>query len=130
MADLETLASQVAARLAQYGAEVDALPEFAARDAKTLRVSVIPFGTELKTLSRGSVEMTDTVQVGFVKKATADDVPELTALVRGIGKGLLRMKADGATCTGVAFEPVYSAAHLRDKGLFVSLVTLTFKAAE
>ena len=33
------------------------------------------------------------------------------------------------TCTGVAFDPVYSPTHLRDKGLFVSVMELTFQGA-
>lgn len=129
MSKVMELADEVAAALAGWDAEVQFTPEFRIRDAADRKAVVVPAGTAFRALSRGVHEETPCVHVGFIKKATEDDVAALLDSVQELGKSFLHRWMAGATCTGVEFDPLYSPAHLREKGLFVSVMELTFKAA-
>ena len=106
------------------------IPEFALRGTAETRVVVVPAGTEFRALSRGLHDERPCVHVGIVRRATEDDVPALIDFAQALGRSFLHRRLAGATCTGVAFDPIYSPSHLREKGLFVSVVELTFACAE
>jgi hypothetical protein len=129
MSKVMELADEIAAALADYHAEVQFIPEFRLADVSGMKAVVVPAGTGFRALSRGVLEETPCVHIGFVRKATEDDVAALLDSVQELGKSFLHRRMAGATCTGVEFDPLYSPAHLREKGLFVSVVELTFKAA-
>lgn len=129
MSKVLQLAGAVAAELSDYGAEVQFIPDFTLKGAKEMRVVVVPAGTEFKALSRAMHDERPCVHVGFVKKAKEDDVPALVDFVQALGKGFLNRRLAEATCTEVVFDPIYSPTHLREKGLFLSVVELTFRCA-
>jgi hypothetical protein len=129
MSKVMELADEIAAALAGWDAEVQFVPEFRIRDTADRKAVVVPAGTGFRALSRGVHEETLCVHVGIIKKATEDDVAALLDSVQELGKSFLHRQMAGSTCTGVEFDPLYSPAHLREKGLFVSVVELTFKAA-
>ena len=130
MSNVIGIANEIAASLADHHAEVQFIPEFKIRDAGDTRVVVVPAGTEFRALSRAVHEERPCVHVGFVRKATEDDVPALVDFVQALGKSFLNRRFGNALCTGAVFDPIYSPAHLREKGLFVSVVELTFRTAE
>ena len=129
MSRILELAEAVAAALADYSAEVLFIPEFDLKGTKGTRVIVVPAGTEFKALSRGLHDERPCVHVGVLKRASEDDVPALVDFAQAMGRSFLNRRLAGMTCTGVAFDPVYSPSHLRDKGLFVSVMELTFQGA-
>ena len=130
MSRILDLADAVAAELGDYDAEVLFIPEFDLKGTKGMRVIVVPAGTEFKALSRAAHEERPCVHVGILKKATEDDVPALVDFVQGLGNSFLNRRVLDSTCTAVVFDPVYSPGHLLDKGLFVSVMELTFKAVQ
>ena len=127
MSRILELAEAVAAFLSDYGAEVLFIPEFDLKGTRDTRVVVVPAGTEFRALSRASHEERPCVHVGVLRRATEDDVPALVDFAQALGRSFLNRRLGGMTCTGVAFDPVYSPSHLRDKGLFVSVMELTFQ---
>ena len=127
MSEVLKMAEAVAAELAEYHAEVMFFPEFELRELEAMRVAVVPTGTEYKTVSRRSREELLKVQIGFLKRGCEDKLPELLQLVEGLGLGFLNRKLAGATCVGVAYNPIYSPDHLRERGQFTSVIELTFK---
>jgi len=127
MSEVLKMAEAVAAELAEYHAEVMFFPEFELRELEAMRVAVVPTGTEYKTVSRSSREELLKVQIGFLKRGCEDKLPELLQLVEGLGLGFLNRKLAGATCVGVAYNPIYSPDHLRERGQFTSVIELTFK---
>ena len=129
MSRILDLAEAVAAALADYSAEVLFIPEFDLKGTKETRDIVVPAGTEFKALSRASHEERPCDNVGVLRRATEDDVPALVEFAQALGRSCLNRRLAGMTCTGVAFDPVYSPTHLRDKGLFVSVMELTFQGA-
>ncbi len=129
MSRILDLAAAVAAALEDYSAEVLFIPEFDLKGTKGMRVIVVPAGTEFKALSRGLDDERPCIHVGVLKRASEDDVPSLVEFAQAMGKSFLHRRLAGMTCTGVAFDPVYSPTHLRDKGLFVSVMELTFQGA-
>ena len=127
MSEVLKLAEAVAAELAEYHAEVLFFPEFELRELEEMRVAVVPLATEYKPLSRSSHEEILKVQIGFLKRGCEDELPELLTLVEGLGLGFLNKKLAGATCVCVAYNPIYSPEHLRERGQFTSVIELSFK---
>ena len=127
MSEVLKIANAVAAELADYQAEVLFFPEFELRDLDEMRVVVVPLSTEYKTLSRAAHEELLKVQIGFLKRGCEDTLPELLKLVEGLGLGFLNQRHAGAMCVCVAYNPIYSPEHLRERGQFTSVIELTFK---
>ena len=127
MSAVVTLAAEVALELADFHAEVIFFPEFELRDIEEMKVIVVPLAEEYKPLSRTQHEEILKVQVGFLKRGCEDELPELLRTVEGLGLGFLNQKLAGATCVGVAFNPIYSSEHLRERGQFTSVIELSFK---
>jgi len=122
-----TLAEAVAETLADFHAEVLFFPEFELRDIEEMKVIVVPLSEEYKPLSRTQHEEILKVQVGFLKRGGEDELPELLRTIEGLGLGFLNRQLAGATCVGVAYNPIYSPEHLRERNQFTSVIELAFK---
>ena len=129
MSRVITLANQIASALADYHAGVQFIPDFRLNQAEDMQIVVVPAGTEFKALSRATYEEKPCVHLGFIKRATEDNVPQLITFTQNLGKSFLNRRFDECICTNVVYDPIYSPTHLREKGLFVSIIELTFKAA-
>lgn len=127
MSEVVKIAEAVAAELADYDAELMFFPEFDLKELDDMRVAVVPAGIEYKTVSRSSHEELLKVSVGVLKRGCEDELPELLRLAEGIGLGFLNKRLVGASCVAVAFDPIYSPDHLRERGQFTSVIQLTFK---
>lgn len=127
MSEVLNVAEAVAAELSEYGAEVSFFPEFELRDLDDMRVVVVPLSTEYKTLSRAVHEELPKVQIGVLKRCGEDGLNDMLRFVEGLGLGFLNKKLVGATCVCVAYNPIYSPEHLRERGQFTSVIELTFK---
>lgn len=127
MSEVIRIAEAVAESLEKYHAEVLFFPEFELRDLDDLRVVVVPHSTEYKTASRGRHEKILKVQIGFLKRGTEENLDDLLQTVEKIGLGFLNRKLGGATCVCVAYNPIYSPEHLRERGQFTSIIELSFR---
>ncbi len=127
MSAVITLAEAVAETLADFHAEVLFFPEFELRDIEEMKVIVVPLSEEYKPLSRTQHEEILKVQVGFLKRGGEDELPELLRTIEGLGLGFLNRQLAGATCVGVAYNPIYSPEHLRERNQFTSVIELAFK---
>lgn len=116
--------------LAEYSAELSLFPEFELRDLDDLRLVALPAGTQHKTLSRSAHEELPKVQIGVLKRCCREELPELLEFVEKLGLGFLNRKIGNATCVCVAYHPIYSPDHLRERGQFTSVIELTFKASK
>lgn len=67
------------------------------------------------------------VSIGFLKRGCEDELTALLNLVEGLGVGFLGKKCTNASCVTVAFNPIYSPDHLRERGQFTSVIELAFK---
>lgn len=129
MSDVLNIANAVAAELSEYNTEVLFCPEYELRDLEEMKVCVVPLAVQYKTLSRTTHEEVLKVQIGFLKRANEDDLEELLPTVESLGLGFLGRKIAGATCIGVAYDPIYSPEHLRERRQFTSVIELAFKKA-
>ena len=127
MSNIVDLAAAVADTLADYNAEVLYFPTFDLRDLETRRVIVVPVNPEYKTVSRSAHEELLKVQIGFLKRGCEDDLSGLLQTVEALGLSFLNKKLLNATCVCVAYNPIYSPEHLRERGQFTSVIELTFK---
>lgn len=127
MSEVIRIAEAVAESLEKYHAEVLFFPEFELRDLDDLRVVVVPHSTEYKTVSRGRNEEILKVQIGFLKRGSEENLDDLLQTVEKIGLGFLNRKLGGSTCVCVAYNPIYSPEHLRERGQFTSIIELSFR---
>lgn len=127
MSNVVALAEAVADSLAEYNAEVLFFPTFDLRDLETMRVIVVPVNPEYKTVSRSAHEELLKVQIGFLKRGCEDEISDLLQTVESLGLSFLDKKLSNATCVCVAYNPIYSPDHLRERGQFTSVIELTFK---
>ena len=79
------------------------------------------------SLDEGAHEELPRVQIGILKRGSEEELPELLKFVEGLGLGFLNRKLGSATCICVAYNPIYSPDHLRERGQFTSVIELTFK---
>ena len=127
MSEVVNLAVAVAGFLTEYNAEVLYFPTFDLRDLDDLRVVVVPNSAEYKTVSRERHEEILKVQIGFLKRGSEENLDDLLQTVEKIGLGFLNGKLGGATCVCVAYNPIYSPEHLRERGQFTSIIELSFR---
>ena len=130
MSEVLKIAEAVAAELAEYHAEVMFFPEFELRDLDEMRVAVVPLSTEYKIVSRTAREELPKVQVGILKRCGEDGLDAMLQFVEGLGLGFLARRLAGATCVCVAYNPIYSPEHLRERGQFTCVMELTFKTVK
>lgn len=130
MSEILKIAEAVTAELEKYKAELLFFPEFELRELDEMRIVVVPVGTQYKTLSRSSHEELPKVQLGVLKRGCEDTLSELLQFVEALGLGFLNKKLAGATCVCVAYNPIYSPDHLRERGQFTSVIELTFKTVK
>ena len=127
MSEIIRIAEAVAESLEKYHAEVLFFPEFELRNLDDLRVVVVPHSTEYKTVSRERHEEVLKVQIGFLKRGSEENLDDLLQTVEKIGLGFLNRKLGGSTCVCVAYNPIYSPEHLRERGQFTSIIELSFR---
>jgi len=130
MSEVLRIAEAVAAELAEYHAEVMFFPEFELRDLDEMRAVVVPLSTEYKAVSRTAHEELPKVQVGVLKRCDGDGLDAMLQFVEGLGLGFLNRRLAGAMCVCVAYNPIYSPEHLRERGQFTCVIELTFKTVK
>ncbi len=127
MSEVLKMAELVTAELEKYKAELVFFPEFDLRELDEMRIAVVPVGTQYKTLSRSAHEELPKVQIGVLKRCGEDGLDEMLLFVEKLGLSFLNRKLGTATCVAVAYNPIYSPEHLRERGQFTSVIELTFK---
>ncbi len=127
MSEVLSIAELICDELAKYKAELLFVPEFELHELEEMKIVVVPTATEYKTLSRSAHEELMKVQIGILKRCTEDDVKELLQFSQDLGLSFLNKKLGEAMCLSVAFNPIYSAEHLRERNQFTSVIELTFK---
>lgn len=127
MSEVLNIANAVAEELSDYHAEVSYFPEYELRDLDTMRVAVVPLSTAYKSVSRSAHEELPKVQIGILKRCDEDRLDAMLQFVESLGLGFLNKKLAGATCICVAYNPIYSPEHLRERGQFTCVIELTFK---
>ena len=123
---LITLAKSVQAELKDYNAELQLVPEFTLRELDKMKVVVVPFDMEYKFFSRNKKEKVLKLQIGFLKRATEDELDGLLTFVSETGFKLLGKKFNDVFCTAVAYNPLYSPDQMRENRQFTCIMELTF----
>ena len=111
-------------------------PQFDLAELKVLRVSVVPRGLAISSLSRSINQREVGVDVAVQKKVNPADVAELDGLMALVGQiadylCLRRLTSmPGAMWVKTENLPIYSPEHLETKQVFTSLLTFTFRVVE
>lgn len=126
MVDVIKLAEAVTKEI--EGAELMYAPELDLKGIRELRVIVVPLGLGMKPFARGYSEDSFKIQIGLLKKATEDDLPELINKLVTLGRSFVDKRLEDATCSKVEYAPLYSPEHLRERRQFTGVIELTFKS--
>jgi len=115
-----------------FGAVRAYRPEYDLEGLKDLRVTVVPKALEVAPVSRGSANHNVDVDVAVQKRTGMDTsaVDALMALVEEIADYFRQKRLpdhETAVWVGATNEPVYSPEHLREHGVFTSVLTLSFR---
>jgi len=115
-------------------AERGYVPSFDLPDTTTGRILVVPKGLTIERLTRASFEQDYRIDVGIQQKledldtATIDPFMALVEEVADFCNGLHMGTTPEAVCIAVANEPIFGPEQMREMRMFVSLLTLTFRA--
>lgn len=109
--------------------------EFRVKELKTLRVPVVPREAEIELETRNTDRHDYQVDVGVLERAdlnNPDGIDALMKLVQEISDYLRRTVftlASGTTAvwSEIANRPLYSQQHLREEGVFLSVITVTYR---
>lgn len=108
-------------------------PTFDMAELKTLRVTVVPRSLSLAGLARSLNQHDVAVDVAVQKKVDAGDTGELDTLMGLVEQiaGFFRLRRleqyPAAVWAKTENSPIYSPEHLESKGVFMSVLTLTFR---
>ena len=105
-------------------------------DLADLRATVVPRGIELSSGSRGGPSDEYSVDIALRKKLAADGDAAADALMLVVEEvaaffARRRMSAyDEAVWVRTENVPIFSAEHMEESALFISVVTVTFRVME
>ena len=108
------------------------LPEYELAELKALTVTVVPKSVEIVNVTRQSTSFDVAIDIGIQQKIAKDtdaEVLRLSEIVSEIVTFLNRRSLPTlkAQFKAIANEPVYAPEMLREKRLFLSVVTVTYK---
>jgi hypothetical protein len=109
------------------------VPRFDLPDMADLRVTVVPKGLAIATASRADHQHDYRVDVGVQQKFEEGDAAELDPLmglveeIADMFRGAALETDPAAVCVAVENGPIYAQEHMREKRLFTSILTLTFR---
>jgi len=110
------------------------IPRFDLPELAALRVTVVPKGLAIATASRADHQHDYRINVGVQQKFEQEDAAELDPLmelveeIADLFRGAALETEPQAVCVAVENGPIYAQEHMREKRLFTSILTLTFRA--
>jgi hypothetical protein len=113
-----------------FTAERTMLPERDLSEMATLRVTVVPREIEVSPLDRVRDARNVAVDVAVQQKPASlavEDTDALMALVQEVAQFLNRRHLANAAWQKTAIKPLCAPDHLREKRLFTSVLTVTYK---
>ena len=117
----------------EFTAERHYRPVFDLEDMKTLHVTVVPKGVEIRGASRGGLQYEYAIDVAVQKKLERGDAAEIDPLMTLVEEladyfRLRRLAALPAVAwVGTDNKPIYAQEHLEELQQFTSVLTFTFR---
>ena len=117
-----------------FTAERRVLPEFDLEDLAGLKVTVVPKSVQIAGSTRSACQYDIAVDIGIQKKLGTDldaEVAAMGTLVDEITDFLRRRPLAAMSSTvwvGTTNDPVYAPAHLAERRVFTSVLTIVYRA--
>ncbi|MBI9017367.1 MAG: hypothetical protein JEZ07_08925 [Phycisphaerae bacterium] len=134
VADAVTAALNIIEYEIDFIAQRMLVPKFQLGDLKNLKVAVVPTAIESEQLTRSQQERNFSIDIGIQKLITDDnEVENLLKLVEEISNSFISTGIsldDGQNLLWykTTNDPIYDADMLRDNKVFMSLLTVEYKA--
>lgn len=96
-----------------------------------VQVTVVPRSIAVEPITRVQDSQVVEIHVGIQQSCSADDLVALDALmdlVQEVRNYLKRRHLSNAKWLSIENAPIYDPAHLREKNVFTSLITVTYQA--
>lgn len=112
------------------------LPRVELADLKTLRVTVVPSGVIVATVSRNQTQRDVAIDVAVQKKLGQEQneaLDPLLALAEEIAEHFRGKRLDSfpdAAWVKTEFKPIYAPEHIEQLRTFTSVLTLTFRVIQ
>ena len=109
------------------------VPSFEFADMETIHLTVIPKGLTKLRVTRADSQEDYKVDVAVQQKVEAVDAANLDPLMSLVEEladfcdALVAETTPRAVCITVENEPIYVSEHMRERRMFTSLLTLTFR---
>jgi hypothetical protein len=141
-ARLATLADAVAAEINRGSFDIALTVQrryqvvYELKELDQLQVAVVPRSWSIEAQTRGANQRTAEVQVGFQQRLDPDDVAavdDLMALVGSVHHWLDRRRLvddPDAAWLGAEQDPLFDPGVLREKRMFLSVLTLTYRLTD
>ena len=129
MADMNSVLNAIAADsvISAWNPRVCTVPNFSLKESETAKCCVVPIGIKYQNLSRGNVQKTFVVDVGFIKRKKMLDVVSYVSDMEATAGHFASASYGNARCLSVVHQPLYDAEQLRSRNLFQSVMTLELK---
>jgi hypothetical protein len=111
-------------------------PQFELAELAELRVSVVPKGVTITSLGRGANQHDIAIDVALQKKVDVADTAALDGLMNLVQQTADALRLRRLTAMPLAAwiktenAPIYAPEHLENKGVFTSVLTVTFRVAK
>ena len=108
------------------------VPKYDLAEMGVLHVTVIPRSSESEQLTRSDVQEDVVIDIAVQQKVLPTDldaIDDLMALVREIDRFFRLRTLEAVEASWVKSEnnPIYSPEHLKEKSLFTSVLSLTYR---
>lgn len=108
-------------------AKISYAPEYKLSNSEEKKIFVSPRDKKSFKENRTQKDVECTIDVCRIERAREDEVSSLITEMESLGDEFLQQTFDNAKVSQVLFNPLYDSEELRQKRLFVSVLSVTLR---
>ena len=108
-------------------AKLSFAPEYNLSNDTEKIIYVSPRDKKISRENRKQNDVEYTVDICMIERARENEVPSLVTEMESLGDNLLQQTFDNARVSQVLFNPLFASEELRQKRLFISVLSVTLR---
>ena len=108
-------------------AKLSFTPEYNLSNDNEKIIYVSPRDKKISRENRTQKDVESTIDICMIERAKENEVSSLIAEMESLGDKLLQQTFDNAKVSQVLFNPLFASEELRQKRLFVSVLSVTLR---
>lgn len=125
--DIQLILAEAAKVLQDLSPEIQLAPEYDLTELMTQRCVIVPTNRTITRLSRKSVDVKYSFDVGLMLRARDLDTDTLLNKIQEITERLYNARLLGTRCTKAEPSPLYDADQIRENNQFITVISLTYQ---